>query len=67
MLTYAVCRCFLIAACFTITLEAIEKLVGVGPYGTRNTQDLESNAFNIILLGCVGLGMYVYVKGKMLF
>jgi len=44
--------CFLLAVCFTISLEAIEKLFGLG---RENSEDLENNADQIIVVGCVGL------------
>jgi cation diffusion facilitator family transporter len=51
----ALCNgCFLIAVCFTITLEAIEKLAGIGK---DNDRDLIDNADKIIVLGCIGLAI----------
>jgi hypothetical protein len=47
-------RCFLSAACFTITLEAVEKLAGIGE---DRSEDLLGNADKIIILGCVGLAI----------
>ena len=47
-------RCFLSAACFTITLEAVEKLAGIGE---DRSGDLLENADKIIILGCVGLAI----------
>ena len=51
----ALCNgCFLIAACFTIVLEAVEKLTGLRPV---DGGDLVAHADKIIVLGCVGLAI----------
>ena len=51
----ALCNaCFLMAVCFTITLEAVEKLCGIGE---NRDADLIANADKIIVLGCVGLAI----------
>jgi uncharacterized membrane protein len=51
----ALCNaCFLTAVCFTVTLQAVEKLCGVGE---NRDADLLQNADKIIVLGCVGIGI----------
>ena len=51
----ALCNaCFLTAVCFTITLQAVEKLCGIGE---DRAADLEHHADKIIVLGCVGLAI----------
>jgi len=47
-------RCFLSAVCFTITIQAVEKLLGLG---ADRQEDLIANADKLIVLGCVGLAI----------
>ena len=47
-------RCFLSAVCFTITIQAVEKLLGLGE---DRQEDLIANADKLIVLGCVGLSI----------
>jgi len=51
----ALCNgCFLSAVCFTITIQAVEKLLGIGE---DRDEDLIGNADKLIILGCAGLAI----------
>lgn len=44
--------CFLLAVCFTITIEAVQKLAGIG---RDSNEELEANALYVVFVGVAGL------------